>query len=479
MTEHPNGQPAIDINKVKNKLLQQKAEINRLESKVMDLQTELMDTQAEHHRVLTESQLAMEDSDLARSFSQKNYAPVLLDIFEKPSKQLRNRATGIIILAVITAIAAGYFSAGYLTYTHNIVISKQLDSIQQQLATSSAQQEKLQQILDSQTKANQKSTRQESLTKPTPANTTSEILHINSSTTTNIASSSALNADEIAAETAKQNIILQQAKMIYRYVRAAEQKEGFLTNYTNDKTQLAQLYLIVMQNSSNENIYYEAHLKALDELGIADNIKPKTVNELLQFDIDFLQAAYAGFIITSQKNLNGWRYREEDRRFSSYYNSELDYNLGTWQIVNEAKDYKTLPSIFSLNIKRISQQLTFNEKKSALQLPEKIYYKAYAEPAKNDAIKKLLNQTSLSENNGALIIDASIINLTINSSFTEQLKERLTINGFSVAGDNKQYLTTAINDYRADKGWEKNGYIDRRLLNRISLYPTYEDLQLP
>lgn len=85
MTEETKKQPAIDMNKVKNKLLQQKAEITRLEEETKALREELKSNQEEQHRITTESQLAIDDSELARSFTQKNYAPLLLTLFEKPS----------------------------------------------------------------------------------------------------------------------------------------------------------------------------------------------------------------------------------------------------------------------------------------------------------------------------------------------------------------------------------------------------------
>jgi len=459
MTEKTPPQPAIDINKVKNKLLQQKTEITRLENEVTRLQEEIAQNQTEQHRIISESQLATDDSELARSFNQKNYAPIIQALFEKPSKQLRNGAFVIILFFVAAALAAGYFSSGYLTYTHNIIIDEKLDVLQDQF-TRLIKQQQLQQEVVNKNLALAELERE-------------AFLISNASVSASVTAAPAITEN---ANIQRKNRIAEQADAIFRHIRTAEKQEGFLNNYVNDKTQFAQLYLFVMQYASNEDIYYESYLEVIKTLNISPSIAPKTVDDLLDFDLNFLQATYSGLLITSNKKRKGWRYRKEDGEFSSYYNSDLNYDLGSREIAIDNKDYKQLPSIFAFNINRITQQIIFNDRENKLQLPKKIYYIAYSEPAKNDAIKKLLNQEKYYNDNGVLTIDASLISLPINNNIKKKLTERLTANGFSLAGDS---LTTSINKYRESKRWNENGVINLKLLNLISLYPTYKDLQLP
>jgi len=408
MNEETKKQPAIDMNKVKSKLLQQKADIARLEKEAEELREKIANNQAEQHRVITESKLAIEDSELARSFSQKNYAPLLLTLFEKPSKKIRNTAIIILLLSITTATAAGYFSAGYLSYTHSMVIDKKVDGLQETINRSLLLQQQLKNTIAQQNRVP---------SKPIAVKIIDNSRINNAAVTPNIQKKSTTTTPEnnklTPENSGKQQRILQQVTSILRYVKSAEKQEGFLNNYVNDKTQFAQLYLIVMQYASNDNIYYESYLKVIEELGISDSIAPKTVEDLLQIDLEFLHAAYSGWIITTKKKTNGWRYREEDKRFSSFYNSTLDYDLGAWQIVNESNDYKTLPDIFLLNMERITQQVTFNDKISALQQPKYVYYLAYPESSKNKAIENLLNQNNLIKINGRLKINTSKTNMPL------------------------------------------------------------------
>ena len=464
MTEQTSPKPAIDINKVKNKLLQQKNQITHLETEVVRLQEELVQNQADQHRIATESQLAADDSELARSFNQKNYAPVIRALFEQPSKQLRNGAFFILLFFVAAALAAGYLSAGYLTYTHNIIIDNKLDSLRDQVVTLT----KLQQLQQEVTNKSLALTELEIKNRFSPA--------INTSTSISAIAKNTHTINEPKTNVQKTNQIAEQASAILRYVRTAEKQEGFLKNYTRDKTQFSQLYLIVMQYASNQNIYYESYLEVIKSLKISPDIAPKTIDDLLRIDLEFLQAAYSGLLITSHKKTRGWRYREADQQFSSYYNSNLNYNLGSWQIVNDSQDYKTLPNIFALNIDRVKQQVIFNGSEEKLQLPEKIYYSAYSETKKNAAIKKLLNQEIILNENGALTIDASIINLPLSNDIQKKLAQQLVSNGISLAGDS---LTTAVNKYRASKDMSEDGIVDLKLLNNFNLYPTYKSLQLP
>jgi hypothetical protein len=411
MTKETKKQPAIDMNKVKSKLLQQKADIARLEKEADELREEIATNQAEQHRVMTESKLAIDDSELARSFSQKNYAPLLLTLFEKPSKQIRNTAIIMLLLSITTAIAAGYFSAGYLSYTHSMLIDKKIEGLQEKTNQSLLLQQQLKNTIDQQNRINSNPISVKNIDNSRINNAVITPNIQKTSTPTNPTKNKLTPANS-----EKQQRVLQQATSILRYVKSAEKQEGFLNNYVNDKTQFAQLYLIVMQYASNNNIYYESYLKVIEELGISDTIAPKTVEDLLQIDLDFLHAAYSGWIITTKKKTNGWRYREKDKRFSSFYNYTLDYDLGAWQIVNESNDYNILPDIFLLNMERITQQVTFNNKGSALQQPKYIYYLAYPENSKNKAIESLLNQNNLIKTNGKLKINTSKTNMPLKQN---------------------------------------------------------------
>jgi hypothetical protein len=398
MTENTKKQPAIDMNKVKKKLLQQKEKIAHLEKEAQELREEIANNQAEQHRVTTKAQLAIDESALAKSLSQKNYAPLLLTLFEKPSKQIRNTAIIVLLVSILSAMAAGYFSAGYLSYTHNIIVDKKISVLQEKIDQSLLLQQQLKKLNSRLVAAiNINSSSKDAVA------TTTKIQKptITKSTVTTE------KTREIIKKTDKQKRVEQQVKAILRHVKSAEKQDVFPDNYTNDKTQFAQLYLLVMQHTSNETIYYESYLKAIKELGIADSIAPKTTANLIQIDTEFLHAAYSGWAITTKKKTNGWRYREEDRRLSSFYDGKLQYDLGTWQLANESKNYKTLPDIFALNMERIKKQLTFNDKSFKIELPKYIYYLAYAEENKNKAIEKLFSQKNIKESHGKLKINAS------------------------------------------------------------------------
>lgn len=454
---------AIDINKVKNKLLQQKNDIHRLEQEVARLQKTLRDTEETDHRIKTEATLAEQDAELARSFNQKNYAPIVSALFEKPSRQLRNRAIIIVFLSVISALAAGYFSAGYLTYTHHAALNNKIDSLQEQLTTFIKQQKIQQEITQKQIDTYRqdvykKTASKEITTRQTPATITAP-------------------AQAITLNDPRKNRITQQAEMIVQHVRNAEKQPGFIVDYRNDKTQFAQLYIIVMQHASNENIFYESYLEAIQQLGISPTIAPKNKAELLKMDVEFLQAAYSGFIITSKKRANGWRYRESDREFSSYYSGNIDYDLGSWKIINESGDYKNLPNIFALNIDRVSQQILFNGEKLSLLLPKTIYYLAYAEDSKNQAIENLLNQETIKKINSKLSIDATNFDIPISDKAKNILRETLSAKGVEIKNSSEDELKEAADRYRVQVGWKKNGVVNLRLLHHLNIFPSYRDLK--
>jgi hypothetical protein len=97
--------------------------------------------------------------------------------------------------------------------------------------------------------------------------------------------------------------------------------------------------------------------------------------------------------------------------------------LGTWNIVNESADYKTLPEMFSLNMERVAQQIVFNDKRESLDVPDNIYYLAYSEERKNSALENLFDQKNIGRINGKLEIDMSTIRLSLSPSLKRWLKK--------------------------------------------------------
>lgn len=388
-------------------------EIERLEELVQGLQEEVSSLISERDRMTIESKLAIEDAELARSFSKKNYSGLLLELFEAPAKRLRKQNIALFLLSIITILALliSHVFTGLTSAPDSQLIESQLIELDRKIdllskkSISSTQEEEM--------SVAQHSLDQETPEKPNLAN------KVNSNQLADSIDGHAeeKNTPKIAPiESARDITIRQQADTILSYIQSAEQQNGFPTDYATNKTSFAQLYLIIMQHASNENIFYESYLKVINNLATEEGIAPKSIDGLIAIDLDFLQAAYSAYIITSKKLAKGWRYRDIDRKFSSYYNNNLDYNLGAWQIVNKSGDYKQLPEIFSLNIKRIVQQLQFNSKESLIKPPTEIYYKAYDQNSKNKAVTKLLNKAPTTNYRGVLAIDITKTDLQINTN---------------------------------------------------------------
>jgi hypothetical protein len=373
-------------------------EMKQLEGAVQHLKREVANLISERDRTVIESKLAVEDAELARSFSKKNYASLLLELFEKPSMRLRKQSTIMFILAFCSlgALLGGYLFIYMETKQERLLIQQQLSELTNKIEQ--LHQKSLQPL----SPAEKNNTAQHSLEPYVNADSIP-------STPTDNRETVEASSELTPAQIAKSIKIAQQANAILAYIELAAQQAGFPKNYTTNKKDFAQLYLIVMQYASNENIYYEAYLDVISRLKIAPNIAPATVDDLVEMDTDFLQAAYSGFIITTKKLEKGWRYREEDQQFSTYYNNALDYDLGLWQIVNETKDYKSLPEIFRLNILRTEQQLVFNEQDKATGMPSTIYYKAYKENNKNNAVIKLLDNSATENRSGTLAISTATL----------------------------------------------------------------------
>jgi hypothetical protein len=454
----------LDANQVRQLLQHNKNEIHRLQALAQQLQTDIDTLTPERNQAVTESKLAIKSAELARSFSEKNYTPLLLELFEAPSKRLRKQtylffaiATAIILILVFSHLYTNQsiaksqqFTEARLTYLNNNIESLRLkqdtNTINTEINLSPPVEEQKIRIQ----KNGDKDGANKNIGNP--------------------------------QEPTKNIIIKAQAKQLLSFVKLAEKQIGFPKDYQRDKTSFAQLYLIVMQHASNEKIYYESYLEAINNLAIAKEIAPTSIEDLVQMDLDFLHASYSAYTITAKKLARSWRYREIDKQFSSYYNNTLNYNLGAWQIVNEKEDYEQLPAIFSLNIKRTMQQLAFNGKLSTVKLPNKIYYSAYKEKQKNKSIVNLFNNKVVNNDNGVLAIDASETDIKITSKMVYVLQEKLKDKGLLPKSTRNDVLKNktkaAIKAFRKSSGLEENSRIDLALLDRLGLQIGYNDLLL-
>jgi hypothetical protein len=453
----------LDANQVRQLLQHNKNEIHRLQALVQQLQTDIDTITPERDQAVTESTLAIEDAELARSFSEKNYSPLLLELFEAPFKRLQKQTYLIFAIAAVVILALifshlytkqsvernHFFTEEKFTHLNNnielLLLKQEVNNIKAEMNSSPQEGEKKSQ--------------QEIQTKE-----------------------QAQAQTERPQETAKELTIKAQAALLIEFIQIAEKQTGFPKNYQRNKPSFAQLYLIVMQYASKEDIYYESYLEAINNLAITKGVAPTSIEDLAQMDRDFLHASYSAYTITSKKLNRAWRYRETDRQFSSYYNNTLNYNLGAWQVVNEKNDYTQLPTTFSLNIKRTLQQLTFNRQLSTVKLPKKIYYSAYKENSKNKAIAKLFNNKSVNNNNGVLSIDASETDIKISAAMVYTLQEKLEGKGLLPKSTSNgifgKQTKAAIKAFRKADGLEENSRIDLVLLHRLGLEIDYSDLLL-
>lgn len=444
-------------------------DIIRLENEVQALKNEIADYQIEKERIQIEAKLSIEDAQLARSFSRKNYTPLLDELFQQPAKRLRRQN---IILFVLSLLCIGVL-LGQNMYTQlfpntpSPTLNKEITALDKKISA-------LESVITT--------------THHTLSENHADLLHALQEK--NAAKNNAVTPDshtppienKIAplAMSEKEKTIQQQAHKIRDYVQHAASQKGFPKDFTHNKTSLAQLYLIVMQHANKDKVYYESYLSAMRELNISEAIMPKNIDDLVQLDIDFLQATFSAFVITKHKQEKKWRYRESDQKFSSYYNPNLDYNLGPWQIVNNKKDYADLPKIFAVNIKRITDQLSHNKKTSALTIAGDIFYSPYDENNKNAALKKLLNTTTLPRERDMLAINTREIALPLNKSTIAKIQQTLADKGFmspsvinGIAGPKTK---KAIQNFQQSKGLNNDGKMSVGLLNSMGISPFYSNI---
>ena len=445
-------------------------DIIRLENEVLALKNEIADYQSEKERIQIEAKLSIEDAQLARSFSRKNYTPLLNELFQLPAKRLRRQN---IILFTLSLLCIGVLLS-YNIYTH-LFPNTQSPSFGNEI-----------------TQLNEKINRLEA-----SIATTNDTIKDNHAALLNATKENKIEAehntlqDQDAASIKKQNpaakemtekekSIQLQARKISDYVNRAATQKGFPKDFTHNKTSLAQLYLIVMQHANKDKVYYESYLEAMRTLNISTAIMPNNISDLVQLDIDFLQATFSAYIITKSKQGKKWRYRESDQKFSSYYNPNLDYNLGPWQIVNDKKDYKNLPKIFSLNMKRIIDQLIYNKKTSSLTIPRDIYYSTYSENNKNEAIRKLLGVKTLKNNRNMLTINTHDLALPLNKEAVTRLQQKLAEKGFMSASIINGLLgpktKKSIQNFQQTQNIDSNGKVSSNLLSTLEIQPLYSDL---
>ncbi|MFT5116720.1 MAG: hypothetical protein ACI9NY_000242 [Kiritimatiellia bacterium] len=458
----------LDANQVRQLLQHNKNEIQRLQTLVQQLQTDIDNITPERDQAVSESKLAIEDAALARSFSKKNYTSLLLELFEAPSKRLRKQTYLIfsIAAAVILALIFSHLYTNHSVEKNHQLSEERLTHLNNNIELLLLKQEvnSIKAEINSPPRAEDKKSQAET--------------HIQKNDNLEPANKK-ITRPQQAAKGIK---IKEQATLLLDFIRTAEKQIGFPKNYQRDKTSFAQLYLIVMQHASNDNLYYESYLEAINSLAITKGVAPTSVDDLVQMDFDFLHASYSAYTITAKKLNESWRYRATDKQFSSYYNNTLNYNLGAWQIVNENNDYKQLPTIFSLNMQRTMQQLAFNEKLSTIKLPKTIYYSAYKENSKNTAVATLFNNQSVNNNNGVLAIDASATDIKITSKMVYALQEKLEDGGFLPKSTSNgifgKQTKAAIKAFRKDSGLEENSRLDVVLLNHLGLSIGYSDLLL-
>lgn len=466
-----------------------RSEVERLEQQVKELQDEIDSFQSEKERIAIEARLAIDDAELARSFSRKNYSPLLSELFHRPAKRLRRQNIILFILSIISItalIVTIVYPLFFKSVTTGIQPSTQ-SSTPKGLTDSAIAYDEAVNRLEKKLASIEESILQLQNT-GTPAETsieTPELTSAENNIKQEIAKETATQTDDVVVSEPPQALsgqernIDRQAKKIVSYVKQAAQQKGFPNDYVSNPTSLAQLYLIVMQHASNENIYYESYLSAMRALNVSQEIIPETIDDLVAIDTAFLQATFSAQTITQRKKLNGWRYRDSDQQFSSYYNPELNYDLGPWQIVNEEKDYKELPDIFALNTKRMVQQLLFNKRQKNLAIPDKIFYLAYAEENKNQSVKRLLSAKHLQQQNEKLVLNTQHIPLTANSQLVRKVQGKLAEQGLMSAsvinGIAGPKTREAIRQYQKANNLAENPSIHLDLLSSLGITVSYAD----
>lgn len=477
-TDHQN--PLSDPDTLVQQLADAEQEINELRAETQQLQANIDTLSSEKERLLVENRLAIEDAELARSFKRSNYAPMIETLIEQPLKNLRRQILFTAVLAIIIVIAVTYFLPR--------VTSTTLPSASP-AASAATPSNNNESHSDTSEVVNHAISSPDAFEENAPTNTTSDSVPTNELTGTTPVANNNVNQQENApaqepapaTNSTTNPVITQQTKAIIDYIQSAENREDFPKNYTSDKSQLAQLYLIVMQHATNDNLYYEAYLNAMSALGVPESILPQTVDSIIAIDKEFLHSVYSAYTVTHQKQLSGWRYRDIDRRFSSYYRADSPYQLGAWQIVNETQDYQVLPKVFAINIERMMQQAEFNGKAASLGIPNTIYYRAYDESGKNQAVRKLFNNEQLIESDGVLEINTQRYPLTLKKQTIIKVQQALASNGFMnvdiINGLAGPKTGAAIRQYRQTNNLTANSQIDLELLDALNISINYSDLQ--
>ncbi len=461
--------------------LPQEDDILHLKQLIEELKEELETTSSERDRALIEARLSAVDAEAAKSFSKQNYTTLLHELFEEPSKKLRKYNQAVIALSVITlvSLSASFFLI-YNKSLENTALERKIDALASKLSDND------QVIVDMIDSNNKNSSNIQNLLSDTHKEINSIQKNINANNQTEKPTHSANQRKEVTEEKitkdkkdADENylkIVEEQKNIILDYIKSAETQKGFPKKYRTEKQHLAQLYIIVMQHAMNDNIYYDSFLATMEELDISPAIKPKNSDELATFDQDFLYASYAAYTITSHKRKRAFRYRDIDRQFSTYYNSNNGYDLGAWQIVNKTKDYSTLPKIFSLNIMRIAQQLTFNNKESLLAFPSTLFYRAYNETPKNNSIANLLGGATVIAEGSTLKINTQTMEIYSNTALITQVQTALADNNLMdrniINGLLGPKTRGAIAEYRNSNNLEKGKTIDLQLLESMGIETT-------
>ncbi len=487
---------------------------HELNAQIQQLKQHIADLESEKDYLAIESKLAVQDAELARSFSSKNYERILDELFQAPAKRLGRKVALLFSLSIITLLALAFTIASpyFITQPYQqhleqevALLHSRLDHIASQGSTKQADQAGTPQNYGTTSHSLQAELEEtpETLTVATDDRQTTPLLintqqpivleesveepieRVEESTPAPLKEQAVITSPANEAATPifneKERTINQQSQTILEYVHLASTKNGFPEDYQENKTNLAQLYLIIMQNASNDNIYYESYLKALDTLEIAEAIKPKTVADLVKIDTDFLQAAFAAYLITQKKHQKQWRYRDTDRGFDSYYNPSIGYDLGSWKIVNSTQDYLRLPEIFALNVKRIAQQLAFNQQIEALQLPQSLYYLSYEDSAKDQAVGKLMDADRVDSTSNKLVLDTRFTALSLSTNAAIQLQTRLADEGFmeksiinGIVGPNTR---TALKAYQQAKQLPATGGVYLALLESLGINTTFYDIR--
>jgi hypothetical protein len=453
-TPHSNTQHGISSQQLLDDTI-------HLEAQVVELKNTIAELESEKNRLSIEAKLSIQDAELARSFSKKNYAPLLDELFHKPSKTLKKQTLFIVVLMVVTltALLTNLFLStpksndlsSPMVKEEFMLLHEKIDALARNGLSTQTYSNTAQHSLEAEVATQKEATVRQ--TEPTQKK---------------------LSDKEIA--------IQQQTSVILNRVEVASSNIDFPKDYATNKTSLAQLYLITMQNAADENIHYESYLEALKTLRINDAILPKSIDALVDMDTHFLHASYAAYTITLKKLGNKWRYRASDQQFSSYYDSTLDYNLGSSQVANEKQDYQQLPAMFALHIKHILSQLSFNQKVNTLTLPQSIYYLAYPENNKNQAIKRLLGTTAIERQNDMLRISMQGIPLDLNSESIYRVQKELANKGFMPAaiinGIAGPKTRNAIASFQKSNALSATGDIDQTLLSALTIQLTLSDLNI-